>query len=43
VKGKVHLDHIAWHYYHSHPTINPNGIVPICPAIDRDSPAARAS
>ena len=43
MKGKVHLDHIAWHYYHSHRTINPTGIVPIGPAIDWDAPAVRAS
>lgn len=30
----VDLDHIKRHYYGSHPTINPSGIVPTGPAID---------
>jgi putative glutathione S-transferase len=40
VRETVHFDHIAWHYYHSHRTINPTGIVPIGPAIDWDAPSA---
>jgi putative glutathione S-transferase len=40
VRETVHFDHIAWHYYHSHLTINPTGIVPIGPAIDWDAPSA---
>ncbi len=30
----VHMDHIKSHYYGSHKTINPTGIVPIGPEID---------
>ncbi len=30
----VDLDHIKRHYYGSHPSINPNGIVPAGPALD---------
>jgi putative glutathione S-transferase len=40
VRETEHLDHIAWHYHHSHRTINPTGIVPIGPAIDWDAPSA---
>ena len=32
VKPTVHLDHITTHYYGSHRTINPTGIVPCGPA-----------
>ena len=42
VRETVHFDHIAWHYYHSHRTINPTGIVPLGPAIDWDAPSGRA-
>ncbi|HVM85487.1 MAG TPA: glutathione S-transferase family protein [Candidatus Binatia bacterium] len=34
VRETVHLDHIKHHYYGSHKTINPTGIVPIGPALD---------
>lgn len=34
VKETVNFDHIQTHYYASHPTINPNGIVPKGPEID---------
>lgn len=30
----VNMDHIQHHYYGSHPTINPNGIVPVGPELD---------
>jgi glutathionyl-hydroquinone reductase len=30
----VNLDHIRKHYYTSHKTINPTGIVPIGPELD---------
>lgn len=30
----VNLDHIKHHYYTSHPTLNPKGIVPIGPQLD---------
>ncbi|HET9679750.1 MAG TPA: glutathione S-transferase family protein [Gammaproteobacteria bacterium] len=32
VAQTVHMDHIKNHYYGSHPTINPTGIVPLGPA-----------
>ena len=31
VSDTVHFDHIKRHYYESHPTINPTGIVPLGP------------
>ncbi|KGM52841.1 hypothetical protein N792_00960 [Lysobacter concretionis Ko07 = DSM 16239] len=31
VRDTVHFDHIKRHYYESHPTINPTGIVPLGP------------
>jgi putative glutathione S-transferase len=34
VRETVHLDHIKNHYYGSHKTINPTGIVPVGPALD---------
>ncbi|MGE3674346.1 MAG: glutathione S-transferase family protein [Polyangiaceae bacterium] len=34
VAETVHLDHIKGHYYASHRTINPTGIVPVGPDID---------
>jgi glutathionyl-hydroquinone reductase len=34
VADTVHFDHIKGHYYQSHKTINPTGIVPLGPAID---------
>lgn len=30
----VNMNHIQHHYYGSHPTINPNGIVPVGPELD---------
>ena len=41
VAGTVSLRHIKEHYYRSHPTINPNGIVPIGPILDLDRPHGR--
>ncbi|WP_298956337.1 glutathione S-transferase family protein [uncultured Methylobacterium sp.] len=38
----VDLTHIKRHYYESHPTINPTGIVPLGPALDYDAPHGRA-
>ena len=35
------LAHIKGHYYRSHPSINPSGIVPAGPAIDFDEPHGR--
>jgi putative glutathione S-transferase len=34
VRETVHLDHIKRHYYGSHKTINPTGIVPVGPRLD---------
>ncbi|MDN6669995.1 MAG: glutathione S-transferase family protein, partial [Tetragenococcus koreensis] len=33
-KDTVDFYHIKNHYYRSHPTINPNGIVPVGPELD---------
>ena len=41
VKETVSLDHIKRHYYGSHKTINPTGIVPKGPALDYDAPHDR--
>ncbi|MBO1018591.1 glutathione S-transferase family protein [Methylobacterium sp. SD274] len=43
VAGTVDLVHIKRHYYESHPTINPTGIVPKGPELDLDAPNDRAS
>lgn len=37
----VNMEHIKQHYYGSHPTINPTGIVPVGPEIDYDAPHNR--
>jgi glutathionyl-hydroquinone reductase len=37
----VDFRHIKAHYYQSHPTINPNGIVPLGPLLDWDAPTRR--
>lgn len=34
VAGTVNFDHIKQHYYRSHHSINPNGIVPLGPILD---------
>ncbi|HLU77907.1 MAG TPA: glutathione S-transferase family protein [Burkholderiales bacterium] len=34
VAATVNFDHIKQHYYRSHPTINPNGVVPLGPELD---------
>jgi putative glutathione S-transferase len=41
VAGTVNLDHIKRHYYGSHKTINPTGIVPKGPAMDLTAPHGR--
>lgn len=41
VRETVHFDHIKRHYYGSHATINPTGIVPKGPALDLDVPHGR--
>ncbi|WON74273.1 glutathione S-transferase family protein [Nitrosospira sp. Is2] len=41
VAATVDFGHIKEHYYRSHPTINPNGIVPAGPILDLDRPHER--
>jgi putative glutathione S-transferase len=41
VRETVNFYHIKHHYYESHRTINPTGIVPVGPALDFDSPHGR--
>ena len=41
VRETVHFDHIKRHYYASHSTINPTGIVPLGPELDLDAPHGR--
>lgn len=41
VAETVHFDHIKTHYYSSHRTINPTGIVPKGPWLDLDRPHGR--
>jgi putative glutathione S-transferase len=42
IRETVNVQHIKGHYYMSHPTINPSGIVPAGPVIDWDAPHIRA-
>lgn len=41
VAGTVHMDHIKTHYYGSHKTVNPTGIVPKGPDMDFFAPHRR--
>jgi putative glutathione S-transferase len=41
VAGTVNLHHIKAHYYGSHGTINPTGIVPVGPELDYAAPHNR--
>ncbi|WP_395332489.1 glutathione S-transferase family protein [Novosphingobium sp. BL-8H] len=43
VAGTVNFQHIKGHYYQSHRTINPTGIVPVGPLLDLDAPHGRGS
>lgn len=43
VRETVNFAHIKGHYYESHRTINPSGIVPVGPALDFDAPHGRES
>lgn len=43
VAATVNMRHIKEHYYGSHPTINPNGIVPMGPILDLDEPHGRGA
>jgi putative glutathione S-transferase len=42
IAGTVNLTHIKQHYYGSHPSLNPTGIVPKGPELDLDAPNDRA-
>jgi putative glutathione S-transferase len=42
VRPTVDFTHIKRHYYESHTTINPTGIVPAGPALDLDASHERA-
>lgn len=41
VAATVNFDHIKHHYYRSHPSINPNRIVPVGPMLDLNQPSSR--
>jgi putative glutathione S-transferase len=41
IAGTVHMDHIKSHYYGSHKSINPTGIVPLGPELDFNAPHNR--
>ncbi|EDQ34115.1 putative glutathione S-transferase [Hoeflea phototrophica DFL-43] len=41
IAGTVNMDHIKNHYYGSHDSINPTGIVPVGPALDLSAPHGR--
>jgi putative glutathione S-transferase len=43
IAATVQFDHIKRHYYESHATINPTGVVPIGPDLDWMQPHDRAS
>jgi putative glutathione S-transferase len=43
VAETVHMDHIKEHYYRSHGSLNPSGVVPAGPAIDFTEPHGRES
>ncbi|WP_413207518.1 glutathione S-transferase family protein [Rhodospirillum sp. A1_3_36] len=43
VAGTVNMEHIKTHYYGSHKTINPTGVIPSGPIQDLDKPAKRGT
>src|SRR5439155_995690 len=43
IAATVSLEHIKQHYYGSHRTINPTGIVPAGPVVDWTEPHGRAA
>jgi glutathionyl-hydroquinone reductase len=43
VRETVNLHHIKDHYYRSHKTINPTGVVPVGPELDFDRPHGRGA
>lgn len=42
IADTVNFDHIKQHYYRSHGTINPTGIVPLGPVLDLNAPSDRS-
>ncbi len=42
IRETVDLDHIKRHYYESHRSINPTGVVPLGPLLDFDAPSSRS-
>ncbi|HKJ25380.1 MAG TPA: glutathione S-transferase C-terminal domain-containing protein, partial [Myxococcota bacterium] len=43
VAETVSFEHIKRHYYQSHATINPTGVVPVGPQLDLDGPHGRGA
>ena len=43
IAGTVNMEHIKRHYYQSHTSINPSGIVPVGPVLELDAPHGRAA
>ncbi|MGB0803704.1 MAG: glutathione S-transferase family protein, partial [Candidatus Puniceispirillaceae bacterium] len=43
IAATVVMPHIKGHYYASHRTINPTGIVPVGPDLDFDAPHGRGN
>ena len=43
VRETVRLDHCKYHYYASHRSLNPRGIVPVGPTLDWDAPHGRGA
>ncbi len=41
IAATVDFDHIKTHYFTSHPSLNPHGLVPIGPELDFDAPHGR--
>ena len=41
VSDTVHMDHIKNHYYGSHKSVNPAGVIPVGPALDFTAPHGR--
>ncbi len=41
VRKSVNMAHIKGHYYESHKTLNPSGVVPLGPILDLDAPHGR--
>lgn len=43
VAPTVDVSEIRLHYYGSHPSVNPHGVVPVLPELDLDTPARRSA